>query len=219
MKAKIALPLLALILSFSVNAQVGLMIGPGLTYGFGSGQLFKTLNLGVEIPRDENASIIIRAYASLKNSKTDSTYAEAIDLATSPSVLQVGVKNGVTQFGIEGGTRRYFIGSNFDYGFGLYGGTIFNASLYKLSTKVLDNIDENAYRFAESNKGSVFLLSFGLQGGVKKQFAFGTLFLDLSLSYAIVAAGSANLSGNTGKQVSALNFGTCIGYRKDLFFR
>jgi hypothetical protein len=218
MKTKILLPIILVIVSFSAKAQVGLMIGPGLSYGFGSGQLFKTLNLGVEIPRDENASIVIRAYASLKNSKTDSTYAEAYDLMTSPSVKTVNVKNGVTQFGIQGGTRRYFIGSNFDYGFGLYGGTVFDFSFYKLSSKLMDDIDESAYRVQTSNTGSVFLLSFGLQGGVKKQFAFGTLFTDLSLSYAIVAAGSAKLSGNAGSQVSALNFGFTIGYRKDLFF-
>lgn len=82
----------------------------------------------------------------------------------------------------------------------------------------MDPIDVNAYRLQSSNSGSVFLLSFGLQGGVKKQFAFGTLFTDLSLSYAIVAAGSAKLSGDAGSQVSALNFGFTIGYRKDLFF-
>ncbi len=218
MKTKILLPIILVIVSFSAKAQVGLMIGPGLTYGFGSGQLFKNLNLGVEIPRDENASIIIRAYASLKNSKTDSTYAEAYDLMTSPSIKTVNVKNGVTQFGIQGGTRRYFIGSNFDYGFGLYGGTIFDFSFYKLSSKLMEDIDESAYRVETSNKGSVFLLSFGLQGGVKKQFAFGTLFTDLSLSYAIVAAGSSKLSGNAGSQVSALNFGWTIGFRKDLFY-
>ena len=218
MKTKILLPIILVIVSFSAKAQVGLMIGPGLNYGFGSGQLFKTLNLGVEIPRDENASILIRAYASLKNSKADSTYAEAYDLMTSPSVKTVNVKNGVTQFGLQGGTRRYFIGSNFDYGFGLYGGTVFDFSFYKLSSKLVDEIDESAYRVTTSNNGSVFLLSFGLQGGVKKQFAFGTLFTDLSLSYAIVAAGSAKLSGNAGSQVSALNFGFTIGYRKDLFF-
>ncbi|WP_341906426.1 MULTISPECIES: hypothetical protein [Fluviicola] len=218
MKAKILLPIILVIVSFSAKAQVGLMIGPGLNYGFGSGQLFKTLNLGVEIPRDENASIIIRAYASLKNSKMDSTFAEAIELGTSPSVLMVNVKNGVTQFGIQGGTRRYFIGSNFDYGFGLYGGTVFDFSLYKLSTKVTSPIDVNAYRLQTSNSGSVFLLSFGLQGGVKKQFSFGTLFTDLSLSYAIVAAGSSKLQGDASSQVSVLNFGFTIGYRKDLFF-
>ena len=110
MKAKILLPILLVMLSFSAKSQVGLMIGPGLNYGFGSGQLFKTLNLGVEIPRDESASILIRAYASLKNSNRDSTFAEAIELGTSPSVIMVDVKNGVTQFGIQGGTRRYFIG-------------------------------------------------------------------------------------------------------------
>jgi len=218
MKIKVLLPLILVIVSFSAKSQVGLTIAPGLNYGFGSGQLFKTLNLGVEIPRDESASVVIRAYASLKNSKMDSTYAEAIDLMTSPAVKTVNVKNGVTQFGIQGGTRRYFIGSNFDYGFGLYGGTVFDFSFYKLSSKVMDPIDMNTYRVATANKGSVFLLSFGLQGGVKKQFAFGTLFTDLSLSYAIVAAGSAKLSGNAGTQVSALNFGFTIGYRKDLFF-
>jgi hypothetical protein len=204
--------------SFAAKSQVGLTIGPGLNYGFGSGQLFKTLNLGVEIPRDESSSVVIRAYASLKNAKTDSTYAEAIDLMTSPSVKTVSVKNGVTQFGIQGGTRRYFIGSNFDYGFGLYGGTVFDFSFYKLSSKVIDPIDMNVYRVNSSNSGSVFLLSFGLQGGAKKQFAFGTIFTDLSLSYAIVAAGSSKLSGNASTQVSALNFGFTIGYRKDLFF-
>ncbi|MNK02281.1 hypothetical protein D3C87_201020 [compost metagenome] len=218
MKAKILLPVIAIVIAFSGKAQVGLTIGPGLNYGFGSGQLFKTLHLGVEIPRDENASIIIRGYASLKNSVRDSTYAEAIELGTSPSAMMVDVKNGVTQFGIQGGTRRYFIGSNFDYGFGLYGGTLFDFSFYKLSSKVITPIDVNAYRLMASNSGSVFLLSFGLQGGVKKQFAFGTLFSDLSLSYAIVAAGSSKLTGNANSQVSALNFGFTLGFRKDLFY-
>ena len=148
----------------------------------------------------------------------DSTFAEAIELGTSPSVMMVNVKNGVTQFGVQGGTRRYFMGSNFDYGFGLYGGTVFDFSFYKLSSKVVDPIDESAYRLQTSNSGSVFLLSFGLQGGAKKQFAFGTIFTDVSLSYAIVAAGSSKLTGDASSQVSVLNFGFTIGYRKDLFF-
>lgn len=210
--------MLIVTMSLSSQAQIGLSLGPQLQYGFGSGQLFKALNLGVEIPRNEDNSILIRAYASLKNTFQDSTYAEAVP-GVYPSVVMVDMKNGISTFGVEGGMRRYFLGSNFDYGFALYGGSIVSLSMYRMSSKVIDPIDENQYTIQQRAQGSVFMLNFGLQGGAKKQFAFGTIFADLSLTYAIIASGSSKFKGgSSANKLSLLNFGCVIGYRRDLYF-
>jgi hypothetical protein len=205
-------------IGLSSFSQIGLSIGPQLIYGFGSNQLFKGLNFGVEIPRTEQSSILVRAYATLRNNYKDSTYAEAIDQLTSPAMMVVNVRNGISTFGLEGGMRRYFLGSNFDYGFSLYGGSMFSFSLYHMTSKVLSPIDESLYSMPQRSQGSVFMLNFGLNGGMKKQFTFGTLFMDLSLSYAIVATGSAKFNGISSGKLSVLNFGCVLGYRRDLFF-
>lgn len=204
--------------ALSSQAQLGISAGVHLQYGFGSNQLFKGLNLGIEIPRTEQSSIIVRLYGTLKNSYKDSTYAEAIDQMTSPAMIKADVKNGISTFGLEGGMRRYFMGSNFDYGFSLYGGSMFSFSLYHMTSKILTPIDETKYAFNQRSQGSVFMLSFGLNGGMKKQFTFGTIFMDLSLSYAIVATGSAKFNGVSSGKLSMLNFGCVVGYRRDLYF-
>lgn len=216
---KILIITFLILTSVFAKAQIGISLGPQLQYGFGSGQLFKSLNLGVEIPRDEDNSIMIRAYGSLRNSFLDSTYAEAAP-GVYPSVVMVDMRNGISTFGLEGGMRRYFLGSNFDYGFALYGGSIVSLSIYRMSSKVADPIDESVYTIRDRAQGSVFMLNFGLQGGAKKQFAFGTIFADLSLTYAIIATGSAKFKGGaSANKLSMLNFGCVIGYRRDLYFK
>ncbi len=215
---KIFVILIFIGLSSASYAQLGISAGAQLLYGFGSNQLFKGLNLGVEIPRTEQSSILVRAYATLRNTYKDSTYAEAIDPLTSSVMMRVDMRNGISTFGLEGGMRRYFLGSNFDYGFSLYGGSMFSFSLYHMTSKVLSPIDESLYALPNRSQGSVFMLNFGLNGGMKKQFTFGTLFMDLSLSYAIVATGSAKFTGISQGKLSMLNFGCVVGYRKDLFF-
>lgn len=208
--------------TFTGMSQIGLTAGPGLTYGFSSGQLFKSLHLGVEIPRDEESSIVIRVAGSLKNSTTSQAYATAIDPAnTSPSQINTRAKNSVSLFYLEGGARRYFFGTGFDYGFAMYGGTVINLGFYRLSSKLDDNIDKSKYQLTEVNNGSAFLLNFGLQGGVKRQFTFGTLFADISLSYAIIATTGPNTSVSSGdfsSVLSPLNFNFALGIRKDLFY-
>lgn len=202
--------------------QIGLTAGPGLTYGFASGQLFKSLHLGVEIPRDEEASIVIRLAGSLRNSKTSNGYATAIDPSiTFPSQIETEIRNSVSLFSLEGGTRRYFIGTGFDYGWAIYGGTLINVSFYRLSSKASGDIDKSKYEVQESNRGSAFLLNFGLQGGVKRQFAFGTLFADINLTYAVIATTGPNTqvsNGDYSSVLSPLNFNFAIGIRRDLYF-
>ena len=214
--------ILVVLTLFSVQAQIGLSAGPGLTYGFTSGQLFKSLHLGIEIPRNEEASIIIRFAGSLRNSTKTDAYATAIDPAvTSPSQVETKVRNSVSLFYLEGGTRRYF-GTGFDYGFALYGGSLINVGFYRLSSKLDDSIDESLYTIDQTNRGSAFLLNFGLQGGVKKQFVFGTIFADVSLTYAIIATTGANttVANNDYTNIlSPLNLNFSIGIRRDMFYR
>lgn len=203
-------------------SQLGITAGPGVTYGFGSGQLFKSVHLGLEIPRDEEASIVIRFAGSLRNSKTVDGYAEAIDPSiTFPSQVQTKIRNSVSMYYIEGGTRRYFLGTGFDYGWAIYGGTLVNVSFYRLSSKAMDDIDKSKYQVQESNRGSAFLLNVGLQGGVKRQFTFGTLFADVNLTYAVIATTGPNTTvanGDFSSVLSPLNFNFAIGIRKDLYF-
>lgn len=223
MKIKVLFGIVAMLMSLSSAAQIGVSAGPGLTYGFSSGQAFKSLHLGVEIPRDEESSIIIRVAASLRNSTHSTAYATAIDPAvTSPSQIETTVRNSVSLFYAEGGTRRYFFGTGFDYGFAMYGGTLINLGFYRLSSKAdLDESKKDLYYLQTSNRGSAFLLNFGLQGGVKRQFTFGTLFADVSFSYAIIATAGPNTqvpNNDYSPYLSQLNMNFSIGIRKDLFY-
>lgn len=223
MKKSLLLGIVAFLFGLNSNAQIGLSAGPGVTYGFSSGQLFKSLHLGIEIPRDEESSVIIRFAASLRNSKQSTGYATAIDPAvTSPSQILTNIRNSVSLFSLEGGTRRYFFGTGFDYGWAMYGGTLINIGFYRLSSKAdLDESKKDLYTIEETNRGSVFLLNFGLQGGVKRQFVFGTLFADVSLSYAIIATPGPNTTVSNdgyGAFLSPLNLNFSVGIRKDLFY-
>lgn len=215
----ILLLLMICLVSISAHTQVGISMGPIVQHGFGTKKVFGGLNLGVEIPRNENSSFIARIYGTLKTTYQDSTYAEA-KAGVTPSVLMVDMKNGVSTYGIEGGMRRYFMGTNFDdYGFSLYGGSIFSLSFYRLSSKLLDPIDENSYTLPSRSQGSVIMLNFGLQGGMKKQFTWGNLFLDLSLTYAILATGSSNYTPGSKTSFSSLNFFAMLGYRRDIYWK
>ena len=90
------------LVSISAHTQVGISMGPIVQHGFGTKKVFGGLNLGVEIPRNENSSFIARIYGTLKTTYQDSTYAEA-KAGVTPSVLMVDMKNGVSTYGIEGG--------------------------------------------------------------------------------------------------------------------
>lgn len=223
MKRFLIVGVVALLFGFQSNAQIGLSAGPGLTYGFSSGQLFKSLHLGIEIPRDEESSIIIRLAGSLRNSTHTTGYATAIDPAvTSPSQIVTNIRNSVSLFYLEGGTRRYFFGTGFDYGWAMYGGTLINVGFYRLTSKAdLDESKKDLYTIEQTSRGSAFLLNFGLQGGVKRQFVFGTLFADVSLSYAIIATTGPNTTvpnNDYGAFLSPLNLNFSVGIRRDLFY-
>jgi hypothetical protein len=113
--------------------------------------------------------------------------------------------------------KRYYFGDGYESGFGFYGGSnlsiVFNKVRYDL-----DEYDKELYDSAmdEDEIGSIVGLAFGLNGGIKNSFYFGTIFLDAGINYSIFAIKSPNLS-STPTNYSSLFFAFNLGIRKDFY--
>jgi len=67
-------------------------------------------------------------------------------------------------------------------------------------------------------KGSVFNLGFGVSGGAKYDFNFGTFYADISLGYDFLRIPTNSIASTGYNELgSMLNFSVGIGYRKILF--
>jgi hypothetical protein len=125
---------------------------------------------------------------------------------------------------IEGGTR-YYLGNDYDNGFSIYGGSNFmlilnsvrrNYEKYDLSGQYNW---ENDYELPESEevKGTIISVALGLQGGAKYTFpARGTIYADITGSYALFAKASNNTAANSSLYAPMI-FIFNVGYRKDLY--
>lgn len=192
--------------------------GASLMKAFGVKSPYYGAHILGEFPVDESSSYYGRVGLYAKQTSQNFLMgASAIDPNTAPQAIDVNAKLSFSYITLEGG-RRFYFGNGYDYGFAPYGGThlmaIFNP--VKLNT---DNYDKSKYRLiTPDTKGSVFNLAFGLSGGVKNDFSWGTLFFDVSFDYLILAQQSNEVAYNGFQQFgSQVLFTFGLGYRKSIF--
>ncbi len=210
-----------LFFSHTVFSQTGISVGGSIINGFGSQKHLPGINLGVEIPRDNESSFFIRTSFTTRSTSTETVLFQAIDPLTSPVV-----KNGVSEFkngmfNLEGGTRNYF-GEGYDSGMALYGGTIVMLNTNGVVRKEASGVDETKYEFVNSlgepypKKGRIVSLNIGLNVGFKKHIGVGMVFFDVTAAYSILGLSSNDLANQYGT-FSPLIFAFNLGFRRDLY--
>lgn len=219
MKVIVSILFIGLISSFSFG-QTALGGGVSMLKAFG----VKTPYIGghfiAEFPVDESTSYYgkLSIYAKQKG-LNEPTYADAIDFTTSPSLIEVNTRPTFNYITIEGG-RRFYFGNGYEFGFAPYGGTHLMAA-FNTATMSVDDYDKSLYRLQGENelKGNVFNLAFGLSGGIKNDFSWGTLYFEASFDYAILGLPSNQTAVYAYNQLgSPLLFTFAFGYKKNLFF-
>lgn len=219
---------IALILFFAFNAQsqVSLNLGLGPLKGFGVPKSFFGFHGGIELPRNNDVTFYLRLgyYLPKKEEQSTTTNVTAIDLTTSPYNLSVSYLTSTNYTTIEGGTR-YYLGNDYDNGFSIYGGSNFMLILNSVKRNY-EKYDltgqynwENDYVLSESEevKGTIISVALGLQGGVKYTFpARGTIYADITGSYALFAKASNNTAANSNLYAPMI-FIFNVGFRKDLY--
>ncbi len=220
---KLILAITLLFFTHSVFSQTGISAGGSIINGFGTQKRLPALNLGVEIPRDNESSLYIRTTFSTRSSTSEQVTFQAIDNQTFP-VIQNGrcdFKTGY--FNLEGGTRYYF-GEGYDSGLALYGGTMLMLNTTGVVRREAEGIDETKYEFVNSigdayaKKGRILSFNIGLNVGVKKHVGIGMFFFDITGAYSIFALSSNSLATDYGQKLfSPIMFAFNFGFRRDLY--
>ena len=214
------------LLSCNAQSQVSLNLGLGPLKGFGVPKSFFGFHGGIELPRNNDVTFYLRLgyYLPKKEEQSTTTNVTAIDLTTSPYNLSVSYLTSTNYTTIEGGTR-YYLGNDYDNGFSIYGGSNFMLILNSVKRNY-EKYDltglynwENDYVLPESEevKGTIISVALGLQGGVKYTFpARGTIYADITGSYALFAKASNNTAANSNLYAPMI-FIFNVGFRKDLY--
>lgn len=212
---------LLVIANFS-NAQFGLSGGVSMLKGFGGPKPFVGLHIAGEIPRDDYVSFFLRAafYAKQKDFSPEYGYVQGIDPATMPVTQNVTYFNSMNYIVFEGG-NRFYIGDGYDNGFGAYGGGTLQAIFNKVKREYdYGTIDMSKYQLpqGEELQGSIFSLSFGLNGGLKYTFSgYGTAYFETGVSYVLNAVTSNNTAAGASNLYSPLMFTFGLGFRKEFY--
>ena len=224
MNYKYLLPLFFLVFSFSLSGQLSLNGGIGSLKGFGVKKTFVGLNLGLEYPRSNQATLYGRISYYNPRNEDDSTqaYASAISTTTFPYQLQRNYTVSTGYLTVEGGNRFYII-NGYDNGFSFYGGSTVLLCVNNIKKKFADwdyPYDEADYQNYGDSKGTILNLGVGLQGGLKYTFpSFGTFFCDFSGNYLIIRQASNGMVNETTNYPfnSAMLFTFNLGFRKDFY--
>lgn len=199
-------------------SQFAIGAGPSMLKAFGVKSPYVGGTIIVEYPIDEQSSYYGRfGLYGKQTGKNVPVNAYALDLTTNPQVMQVNSQLTFNYITIEGG-RRFYFGNGYDYGFAPYGGTHLMAAFNQATQKTGD-FDRNKYAIdGGEERGSIFNLAFGLSGGVKNDFAWGTLYFDVAFDYFILSKATNNMAiysyNELGSQV-LFTFG--LGYKKTIF--
>ena len=221
---KYLLPLFFLVFSFSLSGQLSLNGGIGSLNGFGVKKTFVGLNLGLEYPRSNQATLYGRISYYIPRNEDDSTLASAsaISTTTFPNTLQRNYTISTGYLTVEGGNRFYII-NGYDNGFSFYGGSTVLLCVNNIKKKFADwdyPYNEADYQNYGDSKGTILNLGVGLQGGLKYTFpGSGTIFFDFSGNYLVVRKASNDVIYESTNYPfeSALLFTFNLGIRKDFY--
>ena len=220
---KIGLLIVVFLFAFSgAKAQFGLSGGVSMLKGFGGPKPFVGLHIAGEIPRDDYVSFFVRAafYAKQKDITPNYSYVQGIDPAAMPYTQNVTYFNSMNYIVLEGG-NRFYIGDGYDNGFGAYGGGTLQAIFNTVKREYnYGSVDMSKYQLpaGEELQGSIFSLSFGLNGGLKYTFpGYGTAYFETGVSYVLNAIPSNNTAAGAGDLYSPLMFTFGLGFRKEFY--
>ncbi|NRA10762.1 MAG: hypothetical protein HRT57_02255 [Crocinitomicaceae bacterium] len=214
--------LLALLISGSVSAQIGVSAGATMLNAFGNPKPYGGMHLTIEYPSSESVTFYGKLSHLFKQRHTDSSLISIIayDFATTPYIKNIGGLSSLNYTFIEGGTK-YYLGNGYDFGFAAYGGP--NAFLAFNSVKMkYAEYDETLYALPEDygRKASIVSFGVGFNGGVKYSIErIGTVYFDLGLQYIIRAYENNNMAYLEGwPRLSQLMFNFNLGFRRDILW-
>lgn len=216
-----------MLLSFGiVRSQVGVAVGPSFLKGFQYPSIFTGLSISGEYATSDESSVYGKISYFFNNKEVGTPVTlEAIDFSTTPQITSVSSDQTFNYLNLSFGRRSYFIES-YDYGFAFYGGSLFTVA-FNSAKYQLGDYDANLYRPAingqvsdgQGTKGTIINLGIGLNGGLKNSFEFGTVFLDVDLTYYILSLPNNDVATTVAdKFYSPLVFNFNVGFRKDLYF-
>jgi hypothetical protein len=203
----------------SISAQYSISVGPSMVKPFGDTLVYPGFHVGAEFGNDDVQTLFVR-FSHMPNKKagTQSFSVVAIGETTVPFQQELVAEERYNYSVLEFG-KRYYFGDGYESGFGLYGSSNMSLLFNTVSIRYED-YDKTKYQMQNTNnvetKGSIVSLAFGLNGGVKNSFSFGTLYFDAGLNYSIFAIPSNALAGNSSS-FRGLNFAFNLGIRKDFY--
>ena len=209
-------------LASNLFSQLSLNGGLGTLKGFGVKKTFVGLNLGLEYPRSNQATLYGRISYYIPRNEDDSIQAFFYEINNPSSSLQRNYTISTGYLTVEGGNRFYII-NGYDNGFSFYGGSTVLLCVNNVKKKFADwdyPYDEADYQNYGDSKGTILNLGVGLQGGLKYTFpGSGTIFFDFSGNYLVVRKGSNDVIYETTNYPfeSALLFTFNLGFRKDFY--
>lgn len=215
---KIIISLTAILLFATAgHSQFAIGGGPSLLKTFGVKSPYYGATIIGEYPIDEQSSYYGRlGFYAKQQGQSTLINAIAIDPMTSPQVMQINARQTFNYITIEGG-RRFYFGNGYDYGFAPYGGTHLLAAFNQIK-QATDSYDKSKYAVEGGERGSIFNLAFGLSGGVKNDFTWGTLYFDVSFDYFILSQPTNQIAVNGYNELGGpLLFTFALGYKKSIF--
>ena len=210
-------------LSLSSFAQYGVSAGLNTLRGFGVDKTFVGFNIGLELPRDYETSLYLKASFYAKSKATPSSGFSVNLEPLDPNNFNLGfvdvLENSYNYTTIEGGVR-YYLFDGYDNCFALYGGSNLMGIINRGKRRFSD-YDETQYRLPASEKdnGTILALALGFSGGAKYTVpAVGTFFMEASGDYIIIPMASNDAIQQISQSFySPLLFAFTIGFRKDFY--
>jgi hypothetical protein len=203
--------------SFFHQAQFSVSVGPSFIKPFGQNGIYSGLHLSGEFAVDDLSSFYGRfIFMPSKKGESTTTVVTAKDFNTSPPVLEINSTEKFNYSVLEFG-KRYYFGEGYESGFSFYGGSNINLIFNKVSFE-LDDYDKAKYETTSGSEpfGSIVSLGFGLNGGLKHSFTFGTLYFDTGLNYNLLGLPS-NATAQNSNMYANLFFNFNFGFRKYLY--
>lgn len=214
--------ILALMLTTSNSyfSQVSFSVGPSLIKPFGLQGVNPGLHIGVEINDDDFLTLYGRfLYLPATKGDPSITIVSGKDFNVSPYSIEVNSYDKRSLSMLEFG-KRYYFGDGYESGFGIYGGTTLSLIFNSVRTE-LDDYDESQYMYTGSSEtnGTILGFGFGINGGLKNSFNFGTLFFDAGINYSLLQIASNSYASNymSSDKYRTLNFVFNLGIRRDFY--
>jgi hypothetical protein len=197
--------------------QFSITAGSTILKPFGIQGTHFGFNLSGEFAVDDLSTYYARlTFLPSKTVSSSSILVSGKDFDVNPFSIEVDTYEKLNYSILEFG-KRYYFGEGYENGFAAYGGSSLNIIFNKVSLEI-DEFDETKYQttFSSENTGTIATMGFGLNGGIKNSFNFGTLSFDAGMNYSLFGIASNSVAQNFNN-VSSLYFVFNLGFRKYLY--